>query len=100
VKRRPYVLSLSGPGTKLRLELDRHSFAHAMAWVGGLFGGGEHEHGDGDDFEDLDTEEQHMRTHEQAPVAIRAMLKGLCPELLEDAEQAIAEEKRRRIDAS
>jgi hypothetical protein len=101
VKRRPYVLSLSGPGARLRLELDRTSFTYAMAWVGGLFGGEPpRDDDDDDDDEDLSLEEAHALDHEHAPVALREMLKGLCPELLEDAEQAIAEEKRRRIEAS
>ena len=89
-----------GPGARLRLELDQHSFAQAMAWVGRLFSGESIQQEADFDSDDLSPEEIHVFDHEHTPIALREMFKGLCLELLADAELAIAEEKRRKIESS
>jgi hypothetical protein len=105
--RRPYTVSLCGPGIRLRLETDRHTCLELAEIVTVIVHGnatGQSSASTDPSLlpspSDLDHDELHAFNHKNAPGALRALYETLCDDLLDDARQALDDEKRRRAEAS
>lgn len=117
-RRRPYVLSLRGYGTDVRLDIDRAAARRLLAWIGQDFGewiefeptpvsspappppAPTHREIEVVSTAHMEPDARHAFHHEHAPEALRSLYRELCDQLLDDAQIALDEEKRRRSTAS
>jgi hypothetical protein len=100
----PCVVSLHGPGVRLRLEVDRRTCLELAVMIATIANDASEQLAPISAVispsSELSPEEQHAFNHRHAPEALRGLYKTLCDDLLGDAQQALDEEKRRRTNAS
>lgn len=105
---RPCIVSLRGPGIRLRLEIDRPTCVELAAMVATIVHANsapapEQPSAPGSvlpSTSDLSHDDRHAFNHQFAPDALRELYKTLCDDLLGDAQLALDEERRRRTNAS
>jgi hypothetical protein len=106
----PCVVSLRGPGIRLRLEIDRPTCVELAAMVATIVHANVAPSPEPSAVAvsasvlppspELNHDERHAFNHRFAPDALRELYKTLCDDLLGDAQLALDEEKRRRAGAS